>query len=421
VDNAAFKPRSRAGSLRSPDALAGVDALDRLLTPAGQDALTAAVGLAGGTDPLAAAKALRAAGVRPDLAATALTQAALRVKAVAKFGPEAARLYLTRTGLEQATRAVVATRRAARLSLAGVRRVADLGCGIGADTLAFARAGLTVLAVEADPLTARIAEANVDSCGLASAVEVRCADATTVDLSDVDAVFCDPARRDASRGRRLFDPTAYSPPWSFVGSLAERVPATVLKLAPGIDHALISADAEAEWVSVDGNVVEAALWHGPLAAEPRRASVLRGTDAEVLTGTGDRAAPVGPRRRYLYDPDGAVVRAHLVAEFAASVDGTLVDPRIAYVFADVPRPTPFGAAFEVVAELPYGVKKLRAALRQRGIGVLEIRKRGIAVEPDQLRRSLHLTGSGSATLVLTRVDATPMALLCHRLTSAAGG
>ncbi len=206
------------------------------------------------------------------------------------------------------------------------------------------------------------------------------------DLSDVDAVFCDPARRDVARGRRLFDPSAYSPPWSFVASLAERVPATVLKLAPGIDHALIPADAEAEWVSVNGSVVEAALWHGPLANVPRRASVLRGAEADVLTGTGDRAAPVGPRRRYLYDPDGAVVRAHLVAEFAASVSGTLVDPRIAYVFADVSVATPFGPAFEVEAELPYGVKPLRAALRERGIGVLEIRKRGIAVEPDQLRR-----------------------------------
>jgi predicted RNA methylase len=421
VDNAAFKPRSRAGSLCSPDPLTGVDALDLLLTPPGQDALTAAAALAGGSDPLAAVKALRAAGVRPDLAATALTQAALRMKAAAKLGPEAAHLYLTRTGLEQATRAVVAARRAARLSLAGVRRVADLGCGIGADTLAFARAGLTVLAVEADPLTARIAEANVDSCGLTSAVEVRCADATTIDLSDVDAVFCDPARRDAARGRRLFDPTAYSPPWSFVASLAERVPATVLKLAPGIDHALIPANAEAEWVSVNGTVVEAALWYGPLAKEPRRASVLRGADADVLTGTGDRAAPVGPRRGYLYDPDGAVVRAHLVAEFAASVNGTLVDPRIAYVFADVALATPFGPAFEVEAELPYGVKPLRAAMRERGIGVLEIRKRGIAVEPDQLRRSLRLTGSRSATLVLTRVDATPIALLCHRVTSPAGG
>ncbi len=419
MDNAAFEPRSRAGPLRSPDALAGLDALAHLLTPAGQDAIAAAEALVG-ADPLAAATALRAAGIPPDLAAAALTQATLRAKAVAKLGPDARRLYLTRAGLEQATRAVVAARRAARLAASGVRRVADLGCGVGADTLAFARAGLNVLAVEADPVTARIVEANVAACGLADAVEVRCADATTVALSDVDAVFCDPSRRDAARGRRLFDPSAYSPPWSFVAGLAERVPATVLKLAPGIDHARIPLGAEAEWVSVDGAVVEAAFWQGPLATAPRRASVLRGAHAEELTGTGDLPARVAPRRGYLYDPDGAVVRAHLVAEFAATVDGTLVDPRIAYVFSDEPIQTPFGTGFEVVDKLPYGLKQLRADLRARGIGALEIRKRGVAVEPDQLRRDLRLAGSNSATLVLTRVDKTPMALLCRRVGMACG-
>src|SRR5581483_3580377 len=98
---------------------------------------------------------------------------------------------------------------------------------------------------------------------------------------------------------------------------------------PGIDHALVPAGAEAEWVSVDGDVVEAAFWCGPLAAVPRRATLLPA--GVELTGSGAAAAPVGPVRRYLFDPDGAVVRAHLVAEFASTVDGTLADPQIAYV------------------------------------------------------------------------------------------
>src|SRR5690606_2969375 len=141
---------------------------------------------------------------------------------------DAGRLLFTRTGLEQATRCVVADRRAARLAAAGVRSVADLGCGIGADTLAFDRAGLTVRAVEADPVTAAVAATNVRACGLSGTVSVTCGDASTIELSDVDAVFCDPARRDAG-GRRIFDPAAFSPPWSFLVGLPARVPATVLK------------------------------------------------------------------------------------------------------------------------------------------------------------------------------------------------
>ena len=130
-----------------------------------------------------------------------------------------------------------------------------------------------------------------------------------------------------------------------------------MKVAPGLDHALIPAGAEAEWVSVDGDLVEAALWCGALAEVPRRATVLRpdagatrsrtppapdGPGARQLTGsgTGDEA-PVGPVRRYLYDPDPAVVRAHLVAELADTLDATLADPSIAYLYADTPQPTPF--------------------------------------------------------------------------------
>ena len=242
--------------------------------------------------------------------------------------------------------------------------MADLGCGIGADSLQFARAGLEVLAVEADPATA--ASPPPTSAGTGAIVETR--DATTMSLSDVDTVFCDPARRDAARGRRVFDPAAFSPPWTFVTALADRVARTVLKLAPGIDHALIPPGAEAEWVSVDGDVVEAAVWCGPLAEHPRRATVLRGDGAAVLTGSGVEQAPVGPLGRYLYDPDGAVVRSHLVAEFAATIDGTLADPRIAYVFTDEAVTTPFGPGFELLDQLPYGVKPLRAELRGRGIG-----------------------------------------------------
>lgn len=373
------------------------------MDPAAIDAATRL--LEAGRDPLAAAAALRADGIPPDQAAAALTQATLRRKATAKFGPDAARMLFTRAGLEQATRSVVANRRAARLAAAGVRRIADLGCGIGADTIAFARAGIRVLAVDADPETAAIVAANVAALGLP--VDVHCGDATAVDLSEVDAVFCDPARR--ANGRRVFDPAAFSPPWSFVASLPDRVPMTVLKVAPGIEHGLLPAGAEAEWVSVDGDLVEATVWCGPLARVPRRATILRDGVHELCGDGAD--APVGEVGRYVYDPDGAVVRSHLIGEFASTVDGVLADPRIAYVFSDTFTATPYAAGFEVVARLPYPLKQLRAALRDRGIGRLEIRKRGLPVEPDQLRRDLRLHGDGSATLVLLRIGDTPVALL----------
>jgi SAM-dependent methyltransferase len=379
-----------------------------LRTPEGVNALAAAAEVAD-RDALAAAAAVRARGIPADLAAAALTQVELRRRAVAKFGPDAARMFFTRAGLEQATRAVVADRRAARLAAAGVRRLADLGCGLGSDALAAARAGISVYAVEADPPTAALAAANAAEAGLADLITVVCADATTVDVTGFDAVFADPARRRAGRGR-VFDPRSYSPPWDFVAGLAERVPRTVLKLAPGIDHDLLPPGAEGEWVSVGGDLVEAAFWCGPLAAAPRRATLLPG--GAELTGPGDTAAPVGPVGGYLYDPDPAVVRSHLVAEFAATIGGRIADPTIAYVYTDSPVETPYGRRLAVTDVLPFSLKRLRALLRDRGVGRLEIRKRGSALEPEQLRRDLKLAGPAAASLVLTRVAGAPTVILC---------
>ncbi|MCT2280534.1 THUMP-like domain-containing protein [Micromonospora chalcea] len=391
-----------------------LDQLAVLRTPEGSAALAAAGRVAGG-DPLTAAAALRSAGIPGDLAAAALTQAELRRRAAGKFGAAAAGMFLTRPGLEQATRGVVAGRRAARLRAAGVTALADLGCGLGADALAAARAGIRVYAVEADPLTAAMAAANAEAAGLADLVTVECGDATEFDVSRVDGAFCDPARRRAGTGRRVFDPNSYSPPWDFVTGLAARVPRTVVKVAPGLDHALIPAGAEAEWVSVGGDLVEAALWCGELAGVPRRATLLRERDDAValLTGTGTQEAPVGPVRRFLYDPDPAVVRAHLVAELAADLDATLADPSIAYLYADEARPTPFARCLEITDVLPFSLKRLRALLRERRVGRVEIRKRGSALEPEKLRRDLRLSGEAAADLVLTRVAGDPTVLVCR--------
>jgi SAM-dependent methyltransferase len=394
----------------------GLDRLAALRTPAGSAALAAAAGLAG-RDPLTAAAALRTRGVPADLAASALTQAELRRRAVAKFGVDANGMFFTRSGLEQATRREVADRRARRLRQAGVTSLADLGCGLGADAIAAARAGIRVYAVEADPVTAAMAAANAEAAGVSDLVTVECADATAVDVGGTDAAFCDPARRRSGTGQRVFDPAAFAPPWDFVLALARRVPRTVIKVAPGIDHALIPSGAEAEWVSVDGDLVEATLWCGPLAEVERRATVLRKEGPSViasgLSGTGAARAAVGRLGRFLYDPDPAVVRAHLVAEFAATVGGVLADPNIAYVHTDDPVPTRFGRCLAIEDALPFSLKRLRSVLRERGVGRVEILKRGSAIDVERLRRDLRLRGDRSATIVLTRVAGAPTVLIGH--------
>ncbi len=341
----------------------------------------------------------------PDHVAVALTQVELRQRAETKFGELAARMYFTPDGLEQATRLSVARHRAGRLQAASAATLIDLGCGIGGDLVAASAAGITAAGVDLDPVRVAIAEANLAALGLAGAVMV--ADATTVDTTPFDAAFADPARR-SGRGR-TFSPEGWEPPWSFVEELLRRD--ACVKVAPGIPHDLVPDGVEAEWVSDHGEVKEAALWSGRLASARRRATVIGRGGLATLTDDDDPGAGVRPVGAFLYEPDGAVIRAGLVTAVAAGVDGGLLDRKIAYVTGDGSFRTPFARGYRVLERLPYREKPLKAALRERGIGTLTIKKRGVSVVPDELRQRLALRGDRTATLVMTRVDGHGAALL----------
>jgi hypothetical protein len=174
---------------------------------------------------------------------------------------------------------------------------------------------------------------------------------------------------------------------------------------------------EAEWVSFRGEVKEAALWSPHLATTARRATVIGVRGLATLTVEDDPGSPgTGPVGRYLLEPDGAVIRAGLVTAVAAAVHGRLVDEHIAFVTTDHAITTPYARAFEVLEELPFHEKQLRAALRERRIGRLTIKKRGVEAVPEQLRRRLGLRGDAEGTLVLTRVSGRGTALLVRPLT-----
>jgi SAM-dependent methyltransferase len=400
--------------------------LDWLRSPAGAEVL-AGLAAAGPLDDAAAlALGTRLRRDHPaGLAAAAVTQARLRQRAVAKFGAEAARMWFTPQGLEQATHPLVAAHRAARLArLRPGAAVLDLCCGIGSDLLALRAAGLTVTGLDLDPVTAAVAAANLAAADPDTRRwSVAVGDARTADLSAADVVFADPARR-AARGR-VFDPEAYSPPWHFVRDLLDRRP-SLAKVAPGIPHDLPPDGVDIEWVSVAGEVKEAALWSRHLAdGFRRRATLLPAGDTLAAEGpdTDEDPPPVGAPGRWLYEPDGAVIRAHLVGAVADAVDGRLLDPTIAYVTADRLVPTPFATAYEVTDVLAFSVPRIRALLREREVGIVVVKKRGSAVLPEQLRRDLlkGSRGSNAVTVFVTRHGGGQIAMLARPATPPTGG
>jgi len=389
-----------------------LDELAALLTSEGLRLLDEIGPLASTDDVAATVSRLRAAGHSPDLVSAVVGQARLRVRADAKFGPFADRMLFTRAGLEQATRLSVAGRHAARFRDAGVVRVADLGCGIGGDAMGLAALGLEVRAVDADEATAAIAAYNLAPFG--DAVSVAHGTAQDADLTEVDAVWLDPARR---QGDRRVGADEWSPPLDWVFELIHRIPGGV-KLGPAFDRAHIPDAAEAQWVSADGATIELVLWTGALARpEVRRAAlVVRGDEAWELTAPGDAEdEPVREVGAFVHEPEGAVIRARLIGDVARALNAGMLAPGMAYLTSDAALTSPFVSSFRVREQLPADTKALAKALRARGIGTLEIKKRGVDVDPATLRTKLNLRGDDAATLIMTRIGSRRLALLADRV------
>jgi SAM-dependent methyltransferase len=390
------------------------EAITWLGSPAGERAL-GALALLPDADVVSEQAALRLlTGLRqaytPEQAAVLLTTARLRLKARAKFGDDAARMLFLPDALEQASDPAA---RAYRAAYGRGRRVLDAGCGIGSDTMAFADAAQEAHGIDIDPLRIAVARHNAQVLGSPATFSVG--DITTGDLGlnqpgECDTIFFDPGRRDAG-GRRIHHVEQYRPPLSTMR--AWRFARLIVKLSPAVDLREIAAyGGGVEFVSVAGALKEGLLvlgggWEGLRATRLEDGQVHR----MAASGQQDRLelrAPTG----WLVEPDPAILRARLVVPLGASLGGFGLDPDIAYFCTPGQPDSVWVRSWRIRAWLPFQLKRLRALLREHNIGHLTIRKRGFAMEPDELQGKLRLQGSESATLVLTRYAGKPVVILC---------
>ena len=360
-----------------------------------------------------------------DLVATAMAQHELRLAARAKFS-RAARMLFTRAGYEQSSSEMIAWHRAARLE--SFMRVADLCCGVGGDLagLAATRPGQQLLAVDLNPVHARLAIYNAAVYAPGSPVRACVADVRDVSLGGIDAVFIDPARRD---GGGRFRTGNSEPPLDWCFALTGSVPAVCVKAAPGLDMSIVPAGWEVEFIADGRDLKEAVLWSpalasgpadtsGPrpataVASGPRRATILPG--GHTLVPEPGEAVPVREPGEYLLDPNPAVTRAGLVEDLARQVDGWKIDPQIAFIAVSREVATPFARTLRVIDSAPWNEKRFAARLRELGVGAADLRRRGLAGDVDQIRRRLKLRGPHRATIALTRVNDKPWGLICADL------
>jgi hypothetical protein len=382
------------------------DDLPFLLGPWGQELLAEAAAVRADNHLALAERLGRLVG--PERAHAVVETALLRQRAQAKFS-RANQMYFVRPALEQASAEIVARYRARRYAAAKLELVADLGCGIGGDALALS-ASATVIGVERDELRLAMARQNVAAYGHGERFWPLLADLRALAPLPVNGVFADPARRD-ERGRRLFSVREYGPPLTTLEPWLDKVKNVGVKVSPAIEYAEIPPTAEVEFISVAGEVREGVLWYGALnSGVSRRATLLPGE--WTLTDDG-RLEPVelAEPGAFLVEPDGAIIRAHLVEPLARLLGAAKIDEHIAYLTADERLNSPMATYYAVDDVLPFQLKRLRQYLRQRGIGQITIKKRGSPLDTDELQRQLRLKGSERRILFLTQARGQPVVIV----------
>ena len=343
-------------------------------------------------------------------------QLSLREKAVEKFGPLSQEMFFSDRALQQATDLAVARHKASRFT-ADIE-VHDYCCGIGGDLLALARRG-PVLGLDQDPVITLFAEANLRACQLESSAKMI--NGVAEEHSPQDQAFwhIDPDRR--VNDRRSTRPEWHSPSEKTINEWLTNAPNGAIKYAPAAKLKLDwQQRAELEWISRGRSCRQLVAWFGCLAEARgmRRATAVEeyGTELRVSSYLGDphMQAPTAKKiGDYVFDTDPAIRAANLTDSLSTSLGCESVSPN-GYLTKDSPVDHSLISCFQVNDVHPFRVPKLSKHLQSLGIGQLEIKTRGVSVNPDVLRKQLKLTGELTATLLITRQGKKEIAIVARR-------
>jgi len=367
----------------------------------------------------------------------------LRRKALLKF-KNAQEMLFDKDGLEQASNEIVAQNKAKRFKDCKV--VLELGCGIGGDTIALAEnVSQKLISYEKDPIRTLMCRYNLAVNGhicsegpdIASrpyggnsecefnnfsnskTVEIFNEDFMNIKLPECDAIYIDPARR--SGEKRKFDPEEYFPPLSYISTLLKHYPNICVKVSPGIDHEILRetlGNFEVEIVSYKGDCKEALLWFGNLKSSCERSAKILPENITLKSVKGDENKMIiliTEMKKYLYEPDPAIIRAHLVKELAGKYNCTFIDKEIAYLTGDELKKTPMMEAYKVLEFLPMDLRKLRKALEGRGIRSLTVKKRGFSSSPQEFLKKLGIKEGSQAILFITFAQGKHVAVLTEKI------
>ncbi len=341
----------------------------------------------------------------------ALTLHELRRKARKKF-TRADEMWFDRIGLEQATGEVVARHKAVRFD----GPVWDLCCGIGGDAIALAEKH-DVIAVDTSSASALRCEYNLEVCQIRDHVDIVTGDATQQPI-DNTWIHVDPDRRPGnqrrSSGHRSLRIEDGSPDLAALGVLMQRARGGAVKLSPAANFPGKFPDCEIELVSFEGECKEATIWFGELAKPNQWRATLLPEGKSICGHPLDAFSQVGSLRRYLYDPNPAVVRAGMIDMITERLNLERLDLEEEYLTSDLLVDSPFVTPFEVLADLPNNEREIRAEFRKWSFGQVEIKCRRIPTDVNRIRRKLPLDGERSGVLIFARVNGKTRAIVGRR-------
>lgn len=342
-----------------------------------------------------------------------LQQVELRRRANAKFSA-ASTMFFTGRLLEQSTDELVAEYKASRFSEAG--SVTDFCCGIGGDLRSLSRSRLC-LGVDQDPLAALLARANCWGGDRQAATVV--ADANRWSPAS-GCWHLDPDRRVGQKRVTRLDEC--QPGLATIERLRAALPQGAVKLAAATQVPSDWHHSEREWIGSRGECRQQVVWFGRLAGNAQRtATVVSGREVggygvAQISGSGDEEIPrVFEPEAVVLEPHPTVLAAGLVGALAIRHQLACFSPVRGYLTASNPVDDPLLSSFAVEAVLPLDVKKIAALLRSRGVGQLELKRRGMPLDLVRFRKQLKLRGEGKAVLILVVDPGASMALLARRL------
>ena len=361
----------------------------------------------------------------PERARLIVEQVALRRRAVAKFGPAAARMYFTSVQLEQATDSDIAAYKAERFQQGGEQRtVHDYCCGIGGDLIALAARG-PAIGWDLSPIARLLAEKNLEAVDARGTVHD--ADVASLTPSANERWHVDPDRR--TDGRRSTTLEHHSPGPEVIDRWRSSAPDGAVKLAPASDPPVAwQHEGELEWITSQRECRQLVVWFGQLAITPgqRRATVLisrQNSDAvdslpfssSFVGAPDDHCSTTDEPGRFLFDPAPSIIAAHLLGAIAQHHDLRSLGAGGAYLTGDSPLAESLLAEFEIQESMPLRTPAVAQWLAARHVGRVEVKKRGVTIDPEKFRRDLKLRGDNEATVILTRAGKRQLAIIAKRL------